>query len=283
MGAGSTRVRSTAGEKSPAELGCAEWSNETLLFVDGELGEAERLSVELHLDECPGCGEAVRWHQALRAALQRKVRQATSGGTGTAALLARVCEAIDRETPVPPRLERFRRLLRPVPVATAAGATALGLGLSTWFFTPPARDDLVRDIVERHARRLPLEIQSSDPQSLEAWLADKVDFRVKVPRLAGGVLSLEGARLSHVKDHAAVYLLYGRAQSPTRRVSLLMYDDPQLRAPLSGSAQRIDDRDVYRANAAGYNVAIWKENEVVYSLISDSDEDVMEMIRAANR
>lgn len=278
MAGGSSRRTGQAGLGAVAVVdvqGCSDRASDVPLFVDGELADTDRSQMEVHLVRCAKCAAAVSFELAFREKVQRSL-----GSTVCAPerLESRLRDALRQERlPVARRMAFFRRLWSPMPVA-AAGATALGI--TAWLWVGKPTDDVVREIVARHSRRLPLEIQSSDPQSLEQWLSDKVDFRVKVPRPAGPY-HLLGARLSHVRDHSAVYVLFGTPQSPSRHASLIVYDDPSGRPPMLGEARQIDDQEVYVANSAGYNVAVWRENEVVYSLVSDAEDAVLELVRAA--
>lgn len=265
-------------QDSSGPRGCDDLAGELALFADGELGEAERVAVELHLVDCRRCREAVDFALSFRSSLQRHAAASTASPGAPAALRGRLTAALDAE-PAPDRIpSKVRRFFSPIPAA-AAGATAVGVTAWLWFGVPA--NDVVRDIVARHAKGLPMEIQSDDPQSLERWLSDKVEFRVRVPCPRAGHLNLLGARLSHVKDHSAVYLLYGSRAAPNKRVGLLVYEDGKA-PPGLGEPRKIADHEVYTANSAGYNVAMWKKNEVVYSLVSDGEEDVLELVRAAH-
>ena len=65
-----------------------------------------------------------------------------------------------------------------------------------------------------------------------------------------------------------------------RRVSLVIVDDPEQQLP--GAARQIADREVWLSQARGFNVASWRNHEIVYSLISDLDEqDVLALVKAA--
>lgn len=260
----------------PDRLGCDDFAADVVLYVDGELAEAERVAVELHLENCSVCQRGASFSLRLRDT----VRARAASSTAPSALRARLARAIDQE-PAPRTVKhKVSRFFSPLPAA-AAGATAVGVTAWLWFAPPPA--DVVRDLVARHTRRLPMEIQSSDPQSLETWLADKVDFNVHVPRTGDAPLNLLGARLSHVNDRSAVYLLYGNPKAPNHRVSLLVYGDHpgRQRPPIEGRPVQVADQEVYTANRAGYNVAVWRKNEVVYSLVSDGTDDVLDLVKAA--
>ena len=78
----------------------------------------------------------------------------------------------------------------------------------------------------------------------------------------------------------AALVTYSLPQADGRRVSLLIVDDPE--PQLAGDARKIADREVWLSRAKGFNVASWRNNEIVYSLISDLDEqDVLALVRSA--
>jgi hypothetical protein len=87
-------------------------------------------------------------------------------------------------------------------------------------------------------------------------------------------------RLSSLHERPAAVVTYTIPQSDGRRLSLVIVDDPNPQLP--GAARRIDDREVWVARARGFNVASWRNDEIVYSLISDLDEqDVLALVRSA--
>jgi anti-sigma factor RsiW len=255
--------------------GCGEWGHAVSLYIDGELGEADRAAFEEHFEGCSTCRGAVQYARAFRTAL-RTAPTPTPGH-----LRAKIRLAVADEAPASRgAIEFLRRLWSPMPVA-AAGATALGI--TAWLWAGPPADDITRELAEGHSRRLPLEMQSSDPRMVEAWANNMVNFHLRVPRLVGHPLSLLGARLWNVRNRSAIYLVYGTPQSPTHRVTMLVYEDPSGKLPAVGVPKKIDDHDVYVANRAGYNVAVWKKDEVVYSLVSDRADDVPELVHAADQ
>ncbi len=48
--------------------------------------------------------------------------------------------------------------------------------------------------------------------------------------------------------------------------------------------KRIADREVLLTNQQGYNVVLWKDREIAYSLVSDLEEqDILELVSASGR
>jgi hypothetical protein len=80
---------------------------------------------------------------------------------------------------------------------------------------------------------------------------------------------LVGARLSHIQDHPAAYVRY---ESPRGHMGLFILDDPQRRYGEVGRPMQVGAATVRVINARGFNVAVWRRNEIVYSLVSDLDE-----------
>jgi Fe-S oxidoreductase len=59
-------------------------------------------------------------------------------------------------------------------------------------------------------------------------------------------------------------------------------DDPHGRFESSGRDVQVGRDTVRLVNARGYNVAVWRQDEIVYSLVSDLDEqDLFQLVRTA--
>ena len=114
---------------------------------------------------------------------------------------------------------------------------------------------------------------------MQRWLQSRLDFGVRVPAFQNAA-AVQGVRLSTVRARQAAAIAYSVPRSTSRRVTLLIVDDPDTAMP--GTARRVADREVYLSHARGFNVASWRKDEIVYSLISDLDErDVLELVKAA--
>lgn len=241
-------------------------------YVDGEFSPEESAEVKIHLASCPACAHAVRLHQSYKAAMLR---------ANTAAphlLYAGVRETLHEE---PVRGRWSRAFQKPSAIAAAAACA----GAALWFLAGGLRHpifashSLIDDGVALHARALPLDFAASDPRSAQQWLESRLDFGVHLPRFPQGA-RLQGVRLSSVHQRQAAVVTYYLPQGDGRRVSLLIVDDPEPQLP--GAARRIANREVWLSQARGFNIASWRNDEIVYSLISDLDEnDVLALVQAA--
>jgi anti-sigma factor RsiW len=243
-------------------------------YVDGEFSSQESAEVKAHLEGCAACAHAVRIQESYKTAAERanvpaphKLHDAVRG-------------QLAAELPSSGRWARALRDPRAVGIAAAAVGAAvwfLAGGLSHPIFS--RQHSLVDDGVALHARALPLDFTASDATSAQRWLSDKLDFGVRLPRFAQGS-RLEGVRLSQVRSRQAAVVTYTVPQGSGRRVSLLIVDDPEPQLP--GAARRIADREVWLSRARGFNIASWRNDEIVYSLISDLDEDdVLALVQSA--
>ena len=242
-------------------------------YVDGEFSPEESAEVKLHLDECATCAHAVRLHQSYKAAMLR------AHTTAPHLFYQGVREQIAEEAAHGRWARAFQKPSAIAVAAACVGAAAwfLAGGLSHPLFAPHS---FIEDGIALHARALPLDFAATDPRSAQQWLQSKVDFGVRLPRFAQGP-KLQGVRLSSVHQRQAAVVTYSLPQADGRRVSLLIVDDPEPHLP--GAARRVADREVWLSRARGFNIASWRNDEIVYSLITDLDEaDVLALVQSAD-
>jgi hypothetical protein len=273
-------------------------------YLDGELDARECGEIEAHLEGCETCRSVVR----NQACLKKLVRERAGEVRAPAGLKSRLSACLMTESDsaapepedvallaevagrsggalLPPEVRGAAPAWRSAPVFASVAFLLVFVWMTSGGFS---HDPLVDDAVRKHARHLPLEV-TGPADSLEGWLRDKVDFNPGVLVFPAGLehrLEPLGARLSHVRDRPAVYVGYGRPGSGPdgeRRASLFVFSDPSFDPSLERQRhRRIRDRDVVVASHNGYNVILWKENEVVYSLVSDLDErELLSLIDAA--
>jgi anti-sigma factor RsiW len=244
-------------------------------YVDGEFSGEENAEVQQHLVDCAICLRAVRLHRSYKAAMLR-ANQAAPHAVHDALKDAIAAQAVQGRW--------ARAFQRPSTIATAAACVGAAVwfamgGLSHPLFQSPAHS-LIDDGVQLHAGALPLDFAATDPGSAQQWLQRKLEIGVRVPRFAQGA-RLQGVRLSNVHQHRGAVVTYSLPQGEGRRVSLLIVDDPEPQLP--GAARRVADREVWLSRAKGFNIASWRNDEIVYSLISDLDEqDVLALVQSAD-
>jgi anti-sigma factor RsiW len=270
-------------------------------YLDGELDARECGEIEAHLEDCHACRSVVR-NQACQKKLVRARAMEIRAPAGLKARLS-ACLAEEDVRPfetapedvallageaerpgaalLPPEVRQAAPTWRSAPVFTSVAFLLVFVWVASGGFSS---EPLVDDAVRKHARHLPLEV-TGPADSLEGWLRDKVDFNPGVLIFPAGLEPL-GARLSHVRDRPAVYIGYGRPGSGPdgeRRASLFVFADPSFDPSAERQRhRRVRDRDVVVASHNGYNVVLWKENEVVYSLVADLDErELLALIEAA--
>jgi len=258
-------------------LGCQEIESFLPAYVDGEFDAVEQAEVESHLAGCAACQHAVRIQAALKDAVKRAGPQ-----IAPIELRQSVRLMLSEEEPPVSRWDGVLRNPRSVGLLAAAVGAAvwfLSGGLSHPFFRFGQHSGLVDDGIALHRRSLPLDYAASDVGSVQQWLQGRLDFAARVPRFRQGP-ALQGVRLSQLHSRPAAALSYSVPQSPGGRFTLIIVDDPDDADP-PGSVRRVGTRQVWLSSSRGYNVVSWRTNEIVYSLISDLDEnDVLQLVQA---
>ncbi len=262
-------------EPSTATLDCAELESSIDTFLDGEFDERERSEIDAHLAGCEKCRALAGRRARVRTALRAKLREAMSppgpAGRAPPALRARIESALAHS-----RRPLWRRVLAPVPVATLAACAA---GALLVLATHGGSAALVEEAVTKHHRGLPLEVTAASigEGSIAGWFADKLDFKPSPPHFRADGVRVVGARLSHLREWPAAYIRY---ELPRGQAGLFIVDDPHRRFDAVGREVRLGPSVIRLVNARGYNVAVWRDREIVYSLVSDLDEMALfELVR----
>ncbi len=257
-------------------LDCREMESFLPAYLDGEFEAYERAEVESHLEDCAACKHAVRIQLALKDALKRAAPAVAPIELRHSVRLA----LRDEELPG----SRWDKVLRN---PRSVGLAAAAVGAAVWFLSgglsyPPFRGHsrLIDDGIALHQRGLPLDYAANDVGSVQQWLQSRLDFAARVPRFRQGP-ALQGVRLSQLRSRSAALVTYSSPQADGRRVSVIILDDPERGDP-PGTVHRFADRQVWLSRSRGYNVVSWRNDEIVYSLISDLDErDVLQLVQAA--
>jgi len=247
---------------------CAELEGFLYAYLDGEFEASEKLEFERHLAECSRCAHRVHLESIFRESLHQRAREHANGPG------ARAPEGLRRNIHTQLRHEQQRAALRSWVRAGAAAAVIAAAGGAYIFNRPGTRGMYVEAAALRHAKILPFEVQRDAPEHLEAWFEGKLEHSVHVPTFPNTTLA--GARLSNVKDKQAAYIGYqaqGADGARPRRIGLFVFQDS------NREVQAAPLPSVDLDSSHGYNVAIWRDHEIVYELVSDLDEgDIRQML-----
>jgi anti-sigma factor RsiW len=246
---------------------CQELERFLYPYLDGEFQPEERLEVEAHLSRCADCARRVHAEAQTQQGLRRAARHAVSNLRASDSLRSAVQNELRREQ----RRAQQGWWMR----ASAAALVVVTVG-GGWLATQDGQRKryYMEDAARRHARQLPAEVSGSHA-SVEAWFDGKLDHRVPVPQLPNAVIS--GARISNVAERPAAYISYERPPHtegiPPGRIGLFVFNDSH------GEVGASPLPSVHVGSSLGYNVAMWREGEIVYELVTDLDEaDIRRML-----
>ena len=250
-----------------AAMDCTELQRSIDAYLDGEFDDRERAEAEAHLAVCPRCRETAE--RQGRAKLREAMAPPAEAGRAPARLRERVEASLSRQQ----RRPIWRRAFSPIPAATLAACAGAVLVL----LSHSGDAALVEEAIRVHHRSLPLEV---DAAAMPGWFAGKLDFQPALPRFPAAGVKVEGARLSNLREWPAAYVRY---QLPHGEAGLFIVDDPDGRFDAPGREVRVGPQVLRVVNARGYNVAVWRQDEIVYSLVSDLDEEALfQLVRTAH-
>lgn len=175
----------------------------------------------------------------------------------------------------------WMRLRSVVPAALAAGLVLFFIAPQRWISLDEGPRSggvtgaalggplVLSDVVGRHVRSLPPEVQGPNPERVATWFQGKVDFPVRPPVFPEAPAGLVGGRVSWVRDAPAAHLFY---DLEGRHVSVMVFARGR-RLPVDGIAGLcVPNRKVWVGRSKGINVALLERDRVAYALASDLSE-----------
>lgn len=197
--------------------------------ADGEIGAADSVRLERHLEDCSGCVSELRDLQALHKA----VRQGAMYHRASPELRARVLAALPATEATAAAVEPapspwsapvpgWHRWFAWSPALNAAMAAvtvaAIGLTLGTYALRPAPADLTADAIVASHVRALlstrEIDVASSDRHTVKPWFNGRIDYAPEVRDLSAQGFPLIGGRLDYVDGRRVAVLVYRRNQHP---------------------------------------------------------------------
>lgn len=236
-------------------------------YVDGEFSGDERLDLELHLDRCPSCAGAVQQRQAF----QRLVKKSLVAPTAPPHLKTAIKKGLRSAGP-----DSIALSMRSV--ATLAAAVVLVFVVPGILHKSSVHETdiveaaplpLIEASVDWHRQSLPSDVTGPNTQHVTEWFSDKVDFPVRLPEFEDSSgCNVVGGRLTSMNNNTAAHIVYDVEGT---KVSVLLFEDPgDLQVPRRKSPQV--GADYYVTRSAGYNVALFNDNGVTYTITTDLPE-----------
>jgi anti-sigma factor RsiW len=245
------------------------------LYLDNELQDDERVAIETHVQSCASCTAFVEKELAFLNAIRG------SGPLHTApAELRTKVGAVVGGSKRPVRGRSRRKWIVPIAAVLLVLVTPVVVWRVMRQSNRPGNggpSPFALRAVESHLRhmrgQLPLEVESSNPQEISTWFANKVNFNVKLPSYQESsgqekVYTLEGARLVSYQNDYAAYVAYRMKERP---ISLVITSDSVARP--SGGEQIASRGLKFHYNSIdGFKVITWSDRGLTYALVSDLDE-----------
>jgi anti-sigma factor RsiW len=235
---------------------------ESIIFpIEAEIAQAEE-----HVVGCARCQEFLTGERRLKELLVSRLFQESA----PAELRECVATMLDRERKLAVKRPgaSWVREERNKVIAAAAVVILLAAGIAMWLSSgsrPNGEQRLAGMLVDDHAHTPAglAEVVSSDHKAVESWFEGKIDFSFHLPPADDA--SLVGGKLCNLRGKHAALIFY---RHPVSRVSLFVLDGSDVDLPRDHIIP-LDRRACVLDTMKGYNVVMWKERGVLYSLVSD--------------
>jgi len=246
------------------------------LFIDDELKGQEREYLICHLKDCASCQEELEEAKVFST----RVRGARPKIEAPPALCEKVLSRMSNPTnqATSNLLVQKRSAVRPHWRPLAAVATLL-IAVGGVLFTSHLRRELragnfVEAAVAEHrgfGDGRPLDVQSSSPDVVAAWFAQRVSFPFRMPNAGIAAddrakYTLAGGRLVKFGGEPAALLEF---RMPSNRISLLVSSD-KLAAAIGGKVTRSAGLSFHAKDLGELHVATWDNKDLTYALISSA-------------
>jgi anti-sigma factor RsiW len=238
----------------------------------GALDEAVRARVYAHLATCEACRAIAEEERALDRRLEAGLPQRPA----SAALKRRLLARLPATAPAPARRPLGRWL---VPLGGALAACAV-LVVGLRHGGPAATDALVTEAVADHLRVVyrdrPVDVEGGGPHQVRPWFTGRLDFALPAVFAGDGEFTLAGGSVGYYLDRKAAVLVYKRG---AHTASLFVFRADGLAFPAAN--QKLGGSSAALRQERGFQVAIWREGQLGYALVSDLGPD--ELVRLGAR
>jgi mycothiol system anti-sigma-R factor len=247
-------------------MACNAARERLFAYIDGELPNEQRETLDAHLRGCPECQHLVELERAFREIYVAPLRPDPAPAALRDRLTRQLAEAAGPARDRSPRSWTRRALAAVSIAAVVVGGAAWGLtGLWMEREASASLRELADASVEQHRKLsqglLPLDIARVSPKDAERWFSAKLSFNVTLPELKSEHLNFLGGRISHLREINVAALEY---QVDGKNVSLFVIPAEEYqRLGLSPKPK------FKLVNRSGYDVITWSSHGVAYALVSE--------------
>ena len=243
------------------------------LFIDDELKGQEREYLICHLKDCASCQEELEEAKVFSTRVRGARPKIEAPPALCKKILSQMSNPINQATSN--LLVQKRSAVRPHWRPLAAAATLL-IAVGGVLFTSHLRRELragnfVDAAVAEHRGSgdgRPLDVQSSSPDVVATWFAQRVSFPFRMPN--AGIAAddrakyiLAGGRLVKFGGEPAALLEF---RMPNNRISLLVSSD-KLTAATGGKVTRSAGLSFHAKDLGELHVATWDNKGLTYALV----------------
>jgi len=226
--------------------------------LDGEVAGA----LDEHLARCAACRHEDAADRQLSTVLEERLPRRSAPAS-----LRRALE--DRWGDPRPR-RRAATAGKTIGAMLAGAALTVAVAFGWQARMPDNR--LVSEAVNDHLRVLyetrPLEIESGGIHQVKPWFEGRLDFAPVVDFAGDDDFSLEGGAIAYVVDRKAATFFFKRR---LHRITLFVFRADGLYWPAWGQ-RRIGTAHGTVETERGFHVALWRQGDLGYALVSDVNE-----------
>ncbi|WP_283745332.1 anti-sigma factor [Sideroxydans sp. CL21] len=236
-------------------------------YLDQELGVADLLALEQHLDSCAACQSEFSALSSMRESLKSHAPYFSAPDH----LAQRITMSLPRHrTDTPRPIEWNLNWMN----AGAVLVTVLALAWSgaVYLNQPSSQDRLVEELISSHVRSLQVDhlsdVVSSDKHTVKPWFNGKLDFSPPVFDLSSSGFPLVGGRLDYLNGRSVAVLVYRHNQHP---INVYVWPGK------AGTA------DLKMQERQGYHLIRWTKDGMEYWAVSDLATNELESFVGALR
>ena len=228
-----------------------------------ELLSGERVEAKRHVSECPGCMDFFRQEKEFGALLRESLKKEEVPAGLKQRILLTGAE----------KKSSFGRIYKAVALAASV---LIIIGIGVLFMRGTDGIGLAGKLVEDHIKFLPApgaQVVSSSREEIRAWFMGKLDFPVAPPEIHA---ALKGGRLCRLDKKRLALLFY---EHNGTQLSLFITDEMGPEKIKIGKEVGIGARRARIIEDRGYNLLMWQERGLTYSLVSElSIEELTKLI-----